>query len=217
MRLVLISDTHGEHNNLEVPDGDVLVHSGDFTMSGKIEETRAAMHWFGRQPHQFKVMIAGNHDWFFYHAGAEASRQFIHDNAVNPDSIWYLQDSQLTIKLEDKDVTFWGSPWQPWFFDWAFNLQRGAEIKEKWDMIPEGIDVLVTHGPPMGAVDRVGKEHVGCADLRQAIEFRVKPKIHVFGHIHREGSVKIGETMCYNASSVNEQYRIAYKPIVIDI
>jgi len=81
-------------------------------------------------------------------------------------------------------VKFYGSPWQPRFFDWAFNLDRGEEIKKKWDLIPMDTDVLITHGPPYGILDLTHEgEKVGCEELMKAV-LRVQPKIHIFGHIH---------------------------------
>ena len=97
-------------------------------------------------------------------------------------------------------LRIFGSPWQPWFHDWAFNLQRGPALAEKWALIPDGVDVLVTHGPPAEILDRtVHGEEVGCRDLRDALE-RVRPRLHLFGHIHeahgrleRDGTLYSGD------------------------
>ena len=97
----------------------------------------------------------------------------------------YLQDSGCTIA----GLKIWGSPWQPWFMNWAFNLQRGAELAEKWDMIPDDIDILITHGPPRGYGDLAGRHRrEGCDDLVEALD-RVRPLLHCFGHIHEDGGV----------------------------
>src|SRR5262245_5920777 len=131
MRIVCLSDTHDLHDRLLVPDGDLLLHAGDATMRGSLEQIEAFDQWLGTQPHRHKVVIAGNHDWGFQRTPAKARALIRH--AV------YLEDAATTIE----GLRIWGSPWQPWFFDWAFNLQRGAEIAAKWALIPSGLDVLI--------------------------------------------------------------------------
>ena len=92
----------------------------------------------------------------------------------------YLCDESLTLD----GVKFYGSPWQPRFFDWAFNKDRGAPLKAIWDKIPLDTDVLITHGPPHGILDLTfDKIKAGCEELLLAVQ-RIKPKVHVFGHIH---------------------------------
>ena len=160
MRLVLISDTHNRQDQLRVPDGDVLVHAGDFTMSGTEKEIAAFGAWLGAQRHAHKVLIAGNHDRLF-ESDPERARSLI------PRDVHYLRDSEVTIE----GIRFYGAPWQPWFLDWAFNVPRGPAIAAKWALIPSGIDVLVTHGPPQGTADLTSRgEHVGCADLAAALD-----------------------------------------------
>ena len=117
-------------------------------------------------------------------------------------------------------LKFWGSPVQPEFMDWAFNVKRGPDIKKYWDMIPDDTDVLITHGPPWGLLDQIrpGREveHLGCGELLKAVR-RVKPKLHVFGHIHGGyGSFKEGPTQFVNASLLNEAYRPVNAPIVVE-
>jgi len=206
VKLVLISDTHTRHEGVDVPPGDVLIHAGDITGSGGLKAVEHFAAWFERQPHPHKVVIAGNHDFCFERTPAEAEALLSFAT--------YLRDSETTID----GVRFWGSPWQPWFMDWAFNLQRGAEIRAKWDLIPDGIDVLITHGPPRGHGDlMVSGEHVGCDDLLDALR-RVKPRLHVFGHIHEGyGTSHEGETTCVNASTCDVGYRPVNAPVVVDV
>ena len=178
MRLVCIADTHLYDDALgDLPEGDVLVHAGDLLRGGRLVELREAADWLHAQPHRHKVVVAGNHDWCFAKT-PESSRE------VLGTSVTYLQDSEATIE----GIRFWGSPWQPEFFGWAFNLPRGEALAEKWAMIPEGIDVLITHGPPRGYGDRVGEDPQGCDDLLEAVD-RVGPALHMFGHIHEDGGV----------------------------
>ena len=203
MRLVLISDTHNQQQKLDLPAGDVLIHAGDFTMAGKRNEIEAFGDWLGNQRFAAKIVIAGNHD-FLFEREPEAARSLL------PAEVLYLQDSETTVK----GLRFWGSPWQPWFYDWAFNLPRGEEIAAKWALIPEGIDVLITHGPPLGTADRtVNGDDAGCADLAKAIDL-MKPRLCVFGHIH-EGYGVYGNRI--NACICDEKYRLANKPVVVDI
>lgn len=203
MRLVLISDTHNQQSQLALPHGDVLVHAGDFTMRGTEPEVAAFGSWLDAQPFEHKVLVAGNHDLLF-ESEPERAR------ALLPRSVHYLLDSEVTLG----GLRFWGAPWQPWFMDWAFNLRRGPELAAKWALIPEGVDVLITHGPPKGTADRkVSGEEVGCADLAQAME-RVQPRLSVFGHIH-EGYGVHGHRV--NASICDHRYRPVNRPIVVDL
>lgn len=214
MKLVLISDTHGLHDKVKLPDGDVLVHSGDCMSSGtKSKELISFASWFKAQPHEYKILVAGNHDFFF-----EQQRRLCED-ALGP-KVTYLEDSGTVIGFGDNALRFWGSPVQPRFCDWAFNRDRGFAIDQHWRMIPEDTDVLITHGPPDGILDEVegwGGGHVGCADLMSRV-LKVKPKLHVFGHIHHSyGEKYFNGTRFVNASQCNEQYRIVHEPIVVDL
>ena len=153
MRLVLLSDPHGLRREISIPDGDVLVHAGDFRSEGEAAEPRSFGEFFCGLPHRYKVVIAGNHD-----------RCLEADPGLGPEvfaGCHYLLDSGIEIE----GVTFWDSPWQPWFFDMSFNLERGAELRAKWDLIPAHVDVLITHGPPHLVLDRTETgENVGCVN-----------------------------------------------------
>lgn len=206
MRICFLADTHGLHDRVCVPEADLLIHAGDISMSGRRGEIESFLGWWRRLPHPHKVFIAGNHDWLFQKEPA-AARAFLGDCV-------YLEDSLAEVK----GLRIWGSPWQPWFLDWAFNLQRGEEIRGKWDLIPEGIDILVTHGPPFGHGDRVERgSNEGCADLLDAVLNRVRPRWHFFGHIHEGyGTTKEGGTTFINASVVDARYSLANRPVVVE-
>jgi len=205
MRLVCLSDTHNLHDALDVPDGDVLLHAGDFSGRGTESEIAAFGAFLAGLPHRHKVVIAGNHDFLFERDRARAE-QLLGD-------VTYLQDERAEIE----GLTLWGSPWQPWFCDWAFNLERGAPLVQKWSLIPDDTDVLITHGPPRGILDRTQRgERVGCEALTEAVA-RVAPKLHVFGHIHEDrGTLREGPTLFVNASNCDLQYRPVHAPVVID-
>ncbi|WP_416395823.1 metallophosphatase domain-containing protein [Allohahella sp. A8] len=210
MKIVCVSDTHSRHELVAVPDGDVLIHAGDCTGRGSGEDLVALDRWFSRQPHRHKILIAGNHDRLFESEPARA-RELI-------TAATYLEDSGTVID----GLNFWGSPWTPTFFDWHFMRERGAPMAEVWECIPASTDVLITHGPPMGVLDEVPRgpnevEHTGCADLMAAV-LRVRPKIHIFGHIHEGyGTNEIDGTLFINASSLDERYRPVNPPIVFEI
>jgi predicted phosphodiesterase len=205
IRLVIISDTHGFHD-IPVPPGDVLIHAGDGCKRGSLDEAREWANFLHRQPHRHKIVIAGNHDRCFETEFERASAMF--------EGLDFLHDSGC----ERLGVRFWGSPWQPWFLSWAFNLPRGPELAAKWALIPDDTEVLVTHGPPMGILDRTfDDEPVGCEELRLAIN-RVRPRIHVFGHIHEAyGTFRIDGTLFINASICTLAYRPTNPAIVVEL
>jgi predicted phosphohydrolase len=184
-----MADSHSYHDDLVVPDGDVLVHAGDMTRMGRPEELRAVAEFLGALPHRHKVVIAGNHDWGFARE-PEASRRIFA-------GLTYLEDSEVEID----GLKFWGSPWQPEFFDWAFNLPRGPALAARWAEIPVDTDVLITHGPPRGFGDRTfDGRNEGCDDLLARIR-EVRPGLHLFGHIHEDrGHWRDGPTLIVNAT-----------------
>ncbi len=210
MRIVFVSDTHSKHANLVVPPGDVFVHCGDFTMLGELGKVAEFGRWAGALPHARKIVIAGNHDRTF-EDDPEAARAAL-DAPGN--GLTYLEDAGTEID----GLRFWGSPWQPWFFDWSFNLARGPELAAKWALIPEGTDVLITHGPPLGILDRVPRgERVGCADLLARV-LELRPKVHAFGHIHDAAGVEVRDgTAFVNASICDERYRPLNPARVVDL
>jgi predicted phosphohydrolase len=206
-RIVCLSDTHNCNEQIDVPDGDLLIHSGDATISGTTLELQRFLDWYSSLPHESKILIAGNHDWAFQLQPEAAV-------AAIPENVIYLRDSSTEID----GLKIYGSPWQPRFFDWAFNLDRGPEIAEKWKLIPEDTDVLITHGPPSGILDRTpAGDNAGCEELRKRVE-KIRPKLHIFGHIH----MGYGHTHQFGVTFVNacicdEAYRPGNPPIVIDL
>jgi Icc-related predicted phosphoesterase len=186
--------------------GDILVHAGDSTSVGKSHEIKNFLDWFSNTDFTHKIFIAGNHDFAF---------ELIHDIApeYKEKGVHYLFDSEVVID----GVKFYGSPWQPEFFNWAFNLPRGEKLAEKWAKIPGNTDILITHGPAFGMLDWVPSgERVGCQDLFYRI-MEVQPKIHVCGHIHcAYGQKSFHEVEFLNAAVLDERYQHSNKPIVIN-
>lgn len=199
MRLVVISDTHGLHNGIqELPDGDVLIHAGDFMNSGyDPADIQSFNRWLGEQPFKHRVVCGGNHDRYFQNSPQQARALLTNAN--------YLEDDGITID----SVSFWGSPYTPEFLNWAFMYARGLEARQHWNQIPSNLDVLITHGPLFGILDQVmpGSTHLGCEELLKAVEEK-KPKVHLFGHIHGgAGTFDNGITRFVNAAYLNEQYK----------
>jgi hypothetical protein len=218
------------HHKLgKLPESDVLVHGGDVSNIGGKTDVENFLQWFCNQPHPHKIFIAGNHDRSFDPKfNFEPSIDWDRPNRNKqswlsaylrtlPSNVHYLEDNGIEIN----GIKFWGSPWTPWFHgtSWAFNKHRGSEIKEIWDTIPQGTDVVITHGPVSYKLDYVphSDEYVGCNDLLYKIQ-EIKPLLHISGHIHEGyGFTYDGETTYINASSVNFNYVIANKPWVVEI
>lgn len=174
VRIVHLSDTHGRHRKIRrVPDGDVLVHSGDLTRGGGIAEAEDLARWLGSLPHARKVVVAGNHDWCGVHH-PPLMRQAFQDQRVD-----YLLDEQVEIF----GLTFWGTPYTPEFCGWAF-MEDELELMERYATIPEGVDVVVSHGPALGVLDRCSHGgRAGSSSLGLHLR-RVGPRLHLCGHIH---------------------------------
>ena len=205
MKIVCISDTHNQHARIQVPMGDVLIHAGDATVLGTLNQVEDFAKWFDSQPHKYKLYTPGNHDFALEFYRKEALKFFKKSKV--------LIDEEITI--EGKRIYM--SPWTPEFYDWAF-MKSLDRIQLVWDNIPSGLDVLVTHGPPKGILDITTKgQNVGCPSLRDTI-LKVRPKNHVFGHIHESyGLVSEGETNYWNVASCNRGYEPVNMPITFDI
>jgi Icc-related predicted phosphoesterase len=221
MKIVAISDTHNLCEAVPVPDGDVLVHAGDLTMQGSGPEIAQAARWLGSFKPRFKaiIAIAGNHDFGAQHRPGSTRA------TLERHGITYLVDEPAVVG----GVKFYGSPWQPWFYDWAFNFPQddgGVVARRTWAKIPHDTHVLVTHGPPHGVLDQTfpGDDRVGCPHLLAAIRERPSIRAHVFGHIHEaHGTVLYeaggGTTLRFVNAAICDRPRYApiQPPIVFDI
>lgn len=238
VRFVCISDTHSYESKVmsiptalnTIPDGDVLLHCGDFSNTGKPQEVAAFAQWFGKLPHARKILIAGNHDLTLHAESYEKTApRFGHGQVADVagtcahvsslihaiPNCEYLCDSGTSVH----GIKIWGSPWQPEFCEWAFNLPRGTPCRDKWRLVPEGTDVLLTHGPPLGHGDLCSSGHrAGCLDLLDEIQTRIRPRYHCFGHIHEgHGVTTDGVTTYINASTCNLAYRPINTAFVFDL
>lgn len=210
MKIVFISDTHERHKLLtDLPHADMIIHGGDITNRGKIQEVEEFINWFASLDYKYKIFIAGNHDFYFEDYTWYEIQQKL------PHGMYYLCNSGVEIQ----DITFWGSPVTPNFYNWAFMRNRGSEIMKVWQQMPsERLDVLITHGPPVGILDQCKDGRtVGCADLLSVVN-EVKPKYHLFGHIHEGyGICKTEHTTFINGSVLDENYLLRNNPIVFEI
>lgn len=231
LNLVGLSDTHTYHNEVEVPECTLLVHTGDSTHRGYKSEFTTFLKWFSSLSQaEYKIFIAGNHDLCFdskFDLETKAPKwlnELLNEYQVKRyDPVtgqWLFPDSKL-IYLENTSVTIngykiYGSPYTPWFYGdhWAFNKHRGEEIRKEWKKIPEDVDVLLTHGPLAGIVDACddGKE-AGCVDLKDLVEI-IQPEIHLCGHIHEGYGIEVlGSILCANVSICNSKYRPVNTPM----
>jgi Icc-related predicted phosphoesterase len=220
MKIVCISDTHSQISKVEVPEGDLLIISGDATYQGTIEEVSKFNMDLARIKPKLKYGILftpGNHDKGFEKA---------------PDLFKSILTNATTLiheSIEIEGFKIFASPYAPAFgYGWAYNVYRGQALKDKWAQIPDQTQILISHGPPMGILDtvqlfnkRTGEteiEHVGCQDLYNRIQELKNLNIHVFGHIHSGyGQVEINGVTYVNASVCTEEYRPINKPIVFEL
>ncbi|XP_052799897.1 metallophosphoesterase MPPED2-like isoform X2 [Mya arenaria] len=254
IRFVCISDTHAQLERgapLEIPQGDVLIHAGDLTMSGEPREVAIVNKYLGTLPHKHKIVIAGNHDMTFdseFMANKHKSRFFTFDSndSYQQDlakygvkhiqnmlsNCTYIEDSMVQIY----GINIYGSPWTVGSGSWGFQRARGSGIVSIWNQIPTNTDILITHMPPLGYGDSVQgtlsvarlkplfgippmglKDHVGCVDLLRTVQSRVKPTLHVYGHIHEGYGMRTdGTTTFVNASMCTLKYRPINPPLVFD-
>jgi Icc-related predicted phosphoesterase len=227
VRFVCISDTHGKMDEILhlIPDGDVLIHAGDFTDYGDVGEVIKFNDEMGKLPHKYKLVIAGNHELGFEDGEEMTSRQMAGLNMIGIKKAYelltnctYLCDRQVDVF----GLKVYGAPWHP-MPGYSFYRSRGQALLQKWNQIPPKIDVLVTHTPPLGHGDfnswnKLDGILAGCAELLNTVEYRVKPKYHVFGHIHQQhGATTNGSTTFINASICDHKLRTEYDPIIFDI
>ena len=206
MKIIFISDTHNQHKKLVLPKGDMIIHAGDISGRGKPHEIQAFLDWYSALPYSYKIFIGGNHDFML----EQNARQFAE---IIPANCIYLRNDSIEIE----GIHIWGSPVTPWFYDWAFNRHRGEDIKRYWDQIPEETDILITHGPPHGILDKTARgDLAGCEELTEALA-RIKPRIHAFGHIHEAyGKWETPDTLYLNASVLDLGYNLKNPPHLID-
>lgn len=214
MKIVAMSDLHG-YLPERVPACDLVLLAGDLTPisnHGSLFQARWLdtdfRRWLERLPARKVVGIAGNHDFVFERD----------PHLVPRDLPWtYLQDSGCAWE----GLKIWGTPWQPRFFDWAFNGDP-ERLRRQWSLIPDDTDILIVHGPPRAFGDTVprgeGKfELCGCPHLLERIK-EIRPRLVVYGHIHEgRGEWRLGRTRLANVTLVDARCEPAYEPWTCEV
>lgn len=203
MRIVCLSDTHDAFRGLQVPDGDLLLHGGDLSRRGLVKEVLASAEWLRSLPHRHKVVIGGNHDFCLEE---QEPRKLLR-------GLTYLQDETCEIE----GLRIFGSPWSPAHGKWSFQAERGEPLRQIWQRIPDDTQILITHGPPWGILDRhVSGIQLGCEQLRDRV-ISVKPRMHLFGHVHESHGTHRQDGILYvNACNCSFGYKRQQPAIVVD-
>jgi len=214
MRITAFSDSHGQHHDMTVPDGDLLICAGDYCFRGSRKEIDEFAEWMGNLPHEKKIAISGNHDFGAQKYDGYAQQAFMRNG------VFYLDDTSMDLEA----LLIHGSPWTPTFGLWAFMDSDAVLFEDHWRLIPDDVDILITHGPPYSVLDTAhrNKERVGSASMMGTImtmlEDREKPLIHVFGHIHEGYGEYVEEQYeAYNVSVVDHLYDLVNPVTIIDV
>lgn len=234
MKIVAVSDTHTYgRNHKELPEADIFIHAGDLTFRGILEEIYHELSWIESLPYKHKLVVAGNHDFYFDERFSHGIKfrnwrinrsDTIDELLTTYPSITYLQDSGIEIE----GIKFWGTPWQPWYYGWAFQPPMSGKdgvmesfLKEKFDLIPKNTNILISHGPPAGILDDADDAYkLGSPELLEAINNLPDLKVHIFGHIHESyGKKEINKIKFYNVASCNIDYdkNNLNPPVIIEI
>ena len=230
IKTTFLSDTHTLHKRLKLPGGDLLLFTGDFLSSGfRIDEFGDFVNWLMEtcSPIYTHIcIVAGNHDRI-----CETYPDYqVKDMFERKDNIHYIKDETITLDFDDKGVlTISGTPYQPEFCNWAFNVDDSDKLQFIFDsVLDENADIWMTHCPPFNILDQThyqrpqfgstGDEHLGSIELYNVLKMK-KPRYHVFGHIHGDGGkiIEIDGTTYINASVCNEQYKPTNQIITLEI
>lgn len=214
-----ISDLHGDFPDLE--GGDLLIIAGDITASDKVPQWSEFYEWLEEQPYRRRILIGGNHDGALEKS---ISSQQHRDLGFEPDTsiCEYLCDSGT----EFDGMRIWGSPWTYRFNGMnpacaAFTKREITQLMEQWELIPGDIDILVTHTPPLGILDKSHFGRFGCHHLYNRLKDLRQLKLHVFGHIHAgHGIIEVPDfpgVKFANAAQMDEDYKPQNRPIRVII
>ena len=204
----MISDVHGFQDQLRIPKYDIVICSGDISNYRNLEtnenEVWQFLHWFSGLP-GIKILTAGNHD-------TSIEKGLVTREHIENLGIHYLEHEYKEIE----GLKIFGSPYTKAFGQgWAFNV-RPDRLHDYWAVIPEELDILITHGPPKQILDVSLSpdgylEYCGDEALRKAVLSR-NIRYHQFGHIHNcKGVYNAGmrrvdniETIFVNAACVTD-------------
>lgn len=211
MKACVISDTHSCWERLKIPKCDIFIHAGDIGIHDE-KDMFNFINWMNNIPSKHNILVAGNHDKLI----AEKEELFRHTCNSGSTKNHYLNNECVIIN----DILFYGSPITPEFNNWWFMKNRGKEIKKEWNKIPKNTHVLITHGPRYGVMDASNAtlfNSIGCEELGKKID-EIKPKYHIFGHLHGGYGKKVKKgTRYYNVSVVDEAYQVVNKPTIINL
>ncbi len=211
MRIVAISDTHSLHDQIIMPDGDILIHAGDCTLDGKIVEAESFLKWFSGQPHATKIFVPGNHDEPF----------------AEPRVLGWLRKTFPTVnilidqELYHNGMRIYGVPWLPGIASEPEHFwirANSTPLREKWDAIPDDTALLITHGPPYNILDKnESGQYIGDPLLAHRLHDLKDLRLHIFGHVHRSyGTIETNDRLYVNAATCDSEYRSSHPPIIID-
>ena len=205
MKIICISDTHMRHEGLIIPEGDMIIHAGDFTEEGWKSEANRFIEWFAGLKIKYKILIQGNHE---VHISKKADQKEWFKLKISETNINYLENSSINIE----GINIYGSPYTLEFFPeyWAWQLRKDL-AKDCWDLIPDDTDILVTHSPPRYILDR----GFGCKDLHTKV-FHIRPKYHIFGHAHVGGQYEAEGIKFINAAMCGDRNKLVNQPIIFD-
>lgn len=210
MKIIVISDTHNRHNSIILPEGDMIIHCGDFSDSEVGFKNFIA--WFSKLDYKYKILVSGNHDFFIKRIGYENILYYCDVNGII-----YLQDTSINIE----GIKFHGSPWTPKYGEYAF-MEQDEKLKKHWRKIPLDTEVLITHGPAYKIGDLIQQDimepNAGSKTLKKRIISLQKLKYHFFGHIHDDYGVHPRRKyIACNASIINYYKQELNKPIIVEI
>lgn len=209
MKFCLLSDTHGSHNELDIPKVDYLIHAGDFTNVGNDKELIAFNSWVGecKEKGLFKeiILVPGNHD-LSLDVRPKVAKKFL----TNVDHILIHEG------LELDGLKIWGCPYVPIFYNWAF-MRDEDDLYWIYNQIPVGLDILICHGPPLGHCDANGRSyHCGSSSIREVLGYK-QPKYVVCGHIHEgRGVSKLKDTTILNVANMDKNYCVL-PPVILEL
>lgn len=196
MNILHISDTHNMHHQLQnLLDADIIVHSGDVSEEGTEGEVLDFLNWFCALDYQYKIFVAGNHDFCLEDGQIEGL----------PENCHYLCNSGIEIER----IKFWGIPY-------FLSNELNGDTKQLMLKIPNNTDILITHRPPYGILDFEDGNNFGCVDLLQTIA-KIRPKYHLFGHIHAGYGVEKSQHTTFVNSSLVRKNEITNKPFFGEI
>lgn len=219
MRFWLISDTHNRHDELRVPNNvDAVIHCGDESESMNVSknerQARIFFQWFSGLEIEHKIFVPGNHS------------TAIEKGLIRPEEYPHIR-FLIHQQTELGGLVVFGTPYTPRFFNWAYMRER-KELDGVWQTIPDRVDILISHGPPKGILDRTRDMashkpiHVGSLSLTRHVRERIKPRVHAFGHIHDElgirnfGTVFDSETLFVNCSCCDQSIQLENHGIVLE-